>query len=113
MAHGIDVIVIGPGAVATSIWDKAEKVDISPYLNTEYSKALGSYSTYMTEGGRKGYPPEYIGKVVWKALTTSHPHTRYGYTVVPHPLVNWLMPRLLPRRRVDSVIAGNLGLKRR
>ena len=112
MPHGIDVIVIGPGAVATSIWDKAAKVDISLYQNTEYSKALGSYGMYMMEGGRKGYPPEYIGKVVWKALTTTHPHVRYGYAVVPHPLVNWAIPRLLPRRRIDSVIAGNLGLKR-
>ena len=29
MIYGIDVIAIGPGAVATPIWDKAEKVEMS------------------------------------------------------------------------------------
>jgi NAD(P)-dependent dehydrogenase (short-subunit alcohol dehydrogenase family) len=112
MAHGIDVIVIGPGAVATKIWDKADQVDISQYQDTEYSQAIKAYRTYMIEGGRKGYPPEYLGEVVRRALTAPHPPARYGYSVVPHPLVNWIIPRLLPKRRVTSVIASRLGLKR-
>ena len=112
MAHGIDVIVIGPGAVATPIWAKAEALDVSAYQHTEYTKALEAYRTYMTEGGRKGFSPEYIGEVVWRALTTSRPHARYGSAVVPRPLVNWIIPRLLPRRRVNATIARTLGLKR-
>ena len=112
MVHGIDVIVVGPGAVATSIWDKAEQVDISAYRNTEYSQAVEAYRTYMIEGGRKGYSPERLGEVVWRALTTPHPPVRYGYAVVPRPFFNWIIPRLLPKRRVSAIIANNLGLKR-
>jgi NAD(P)-dependent dehydrogenase (short-subunit alcohol dehydrogenase family) len=112
MAHGIDVIVIGPGAVATPIWDKAEQVDTSTYQNTEYTQAVETYRTYMIENGRKGYAPERLGEIVWRALTTPHPPVRYGYAVVPRPLVNWIIPRLLPKRRVNAVIANNLGLKR-
>jgi NAD(P)-dependent dehydrogenase (short-subunit alcohol dehydrogenase family) len=112
MVHGIDVIVVGPGAVATSIWDKAEQVDISAYRNTEYTQAVEAYRTYMIEGGRKGYSPERLGEIVWRALTTSHPPVRYGYTVVPRPFFNWIIPRLLPKRRVSAVIANHLGLKR-
>jgi NAD(P)-dependent dehydrogenase (short-subunit alcohol dehydrogenase family) len=112
MAHGIDVIVIGPGAVATKIWDKANQEDISPYKDTEYVQALEAYRTYMIDGGRKGYPPEYLGQVVRRALTTTHPRVRYGYAVVPHPLLNWIVPRFLPKRRVTSAIADRLGLKR-
>jgi hypothetical protein len=41
-----------------------------------------------------------------------HMKSRYGYSVVPHPLANWIVPRLLPKRRVSAVIANNLGLKR-
>jgi short-subunit dehydrogenase len=37
MLYGIDVIIIGPGSVATPIWDKAEKLDISLYSDTEYA----------------------------------------------------------------------------
>jgi short-subunit dehydrogenase len=40
LPFGIDVIVIGPGAVATPIWSKAEQVDVTPYLNTPYAAAL-------------------------------------------------------------------------
>ena len=39
MFHGIDVIIIGPGAIATPIWDKAENMDTSLYENTEYGEA--------------------------------------------------------------------------
>lgn len=112
MVHGIDVIVVGPGAVATSIWDKAEQVDISAYRNTEYTQAVEAYRTYMIEGGRKGYSPERLGEIVWRALTTPHPPVRYGYAVVPRPFLNWIIPRLLPKRRVNAMIANNLGLKR-
>ena len=112
MVHGIDVIVIGPGAVATAIWDKAEQVDISVYQNTEYGQAGEAFRRYMIEGGRKGYAPEYLGEIVWQALTTPHPPVRYGYAVVPRPLVNWIIPRLIPKRRVNVMIANNLGLKR-
>jgi NAD(P)-dependent dehydrogenase (short-subunit alcohol dehydrogenase family) len=111
MVHGIDVIVIGPGAVATAIWDKAEQIDISAYRDTEYAQAVDAYRKYMIEGGRKGYSPEHLGEIVWQALTTPHPLARYGYAVVPRPLFNWIIPRLLPKRRVGALIANNLGLK--
>jgi NAD(P)-dependent dehydrogenase (short-subunit alcohol dehydrogenase family) len=111
MIHGIDVIVIGPGAVATAIWDKAEQVDASPYQDTEYISALETLRHAMIEGGRKGYPPEHLGEIVWQVLTTPHPRVRYA--VVPRPLSNWIIPRLLPKRRVDVLVANNLGLKRK
>jgi len=113
MIHGIDVIVVGPGNVATALWDKAEQVDISLYESTEYDSALKIFRKYTLEEGRKGYPPEHIGKIVWQALTTPHPPVRYGYAVVPRPLFNWIIPRLLPKRRVDASLANSLGLKRK
>ncbi|SRR5258708_4015347 len=61
----------------------------------------------------EGYPPERLGEIVWRALTTPHPPVRYGYAAVPHPLRNWIIPRLLPKRRVDALIAKNLGWKRK
>ena len=113
LMHGIDVIVIGPGGVATAIWDKAEQVDISLYQHTEYASALEPFRQYMIKDGRKGYTPEHLGEIVWQALTTPHPPVRYGYAAVPRPLRNWIIPRLLPKRRVDVLIANNLGWKRK
>src|SRR5436305_4431115 len=98
MIFGIDVIVVAPGAVATPIWDKAEQIDISRYANTPYAAALDKVKGYMLELGRKGFPPERIGRAVWHALTARRPKVRY--TVTPDPLQN-LMVTTLPKRLVD------------
>lgn len=109
MLFGIDVIVVGPGAVATPIWDKAEQVDATQYANTPYVSALDKVRSYMIENGKKGFPPEKLGEVVHTALTTAKPKTRY--TVTPEPFQNFLMLNL-PKRIVDNMIAGRLGLKK-
>jgi NAD(P)-dependent dehydrogenase (short-subunit alcohol dehydrogenase family) len=106
MLLGIDVIVVAPGAVATPIWDKAEQIDVLRYANTPYAKALSAVRDYMLVNGRKGFPPERIGRAAWNALTTAHPRTRY--TVTPDPLQNFLA-NTLPKRMVDRMIARKLG----
>lgn len=110
MIFGIDVIVVAPGAVATPIWDKADAVDVSRYANTVYGPALDKVKNFMVEGGRKGLKPERIGATVWKALTFNHPRTHY--TVTPDPFQNWMV-RTLPKRTVDNIIAGRIGLKKK
>jgi hypothetical protein len=105
---GIDVIVIGPGAVATPIWDKAEQADISFFAGTEYEKAFRKFGTYFIREGRKGYPPEKIGETVLKALTREKPKVRYS--VVPHAFTHSFVARLLPKRLVDRSFVKNLGL---
>ena len=109
MLYGIDVIIVGPGAVATPIWDKAEKEDISIYKHTEYASPAVEFQKYMVEIGRKGYPPEKVGEVVLHALTTSKPRVRYA--VVPNALSSWFIPMLLPKRLVDAIIARRLGFR--
>ena len=105
---GIDVIVIGPGAVATPIWDKAEQADVSIFARTEYEEAFRKFGTYFIREGRKGYPPEKIGEIVLKALTEKKPKVRYS--VVPHAFTQSFVARLLPKRLVDRSFAKNLGL---
>jgi NAD(P)-dependent dehydrogenase (short-subunit alcohol dehydrogenase family) len=109
LLYGIDVVVIGPGAVATKIWDKAEEVDVSRYMNSAYAPILDQFKNFMISSGRKGLAREKLGRAVWKALSTSNPKVRYA--VVPGRLMNWTIPQLLPHRTVDRLIAGRLGLK--
>jgi short-subunit dehydrogenase len=104
---GIDVIVVAPGAVATPIWDKAEQVDVSRYANTPYASGLNAVREYMLTSGRKGLKPEKLGQAVWNALTTRKPKTRY--IVTPDPFQNYLLNHL-PKRMVDRMIGGRLGL---
>ncbi len=110
MLYGIDVIIVGPGSVATPIWDKAEQEDMSIYANTDYIEAAQRVQKYMIEGGRKGYPPEKVGEVVLHALTTPRPRVRYA--VIPGSSLSRIVQMILPKRMVDKIIARNLGFKR-
>jgi NAD(P)-dependent dehydrogenase (short-subunit alcohol dehydrogenase family) len=108
MIFGVDVIVIGPGTIATPIWEKADAVDFEQFAATAYAPALARLKGYMLANGRKGLPPERIGQVVTTALTAARPKTRYAVT--PNPLQD-LLTLTLPKRVVDGVIARRLGLK--
>jgi len=110
MLYGIDVIIVGPGSIATPIWDKAEEADISLYANTDYAESAQRLQKYMIEDGRKGYPPEKVGEVVWQVLTTPKPRVRYS--VVPGSSIRRVIQMLLPKRVVDNIIARNLGFKK-
>ena len=111
MLYGIDVIIVGPGSVATPIWDKAENLDISIYGDTEYAEAIRRIYKYMIEDGRNGYPPEKVGEVVLHALSTPKPRVRYA--VVPGNPIRQFIQRLLPRRVIDRIIAQNLGFQQK
>ena len=108
LLYGIDVIVIGPGAVVTPIWDKAESADITAYQDTDYAPIIGRFRDYFISEGRKGFPREKIGEAVHVALTTARPKVRYA--VVRQPLVNWALPMLLPKRLLDKMIGRQFGL---
>ena len=107
MVYGIDVIIVGPGSVATPIWDKAEQADIAPYIDTDYAEALDRMRKIMLQSGRNGYPPEKVGEVVWRALTIPKPRIRYP--VISLRSFRRIIQMILPKRMVDQIIARNLG----
>ena len=107
MMFGIDVIVIGPGAVATPIWAKADQLDVSAYARTPYAGALDRIKAYMVSNGGKGLKPEALGELIAKALTVANPKVRYAIT--PDPFQNFLTG-VLPKRTLDKVIGKRLGL---
>jgi len=107
LLFGIDVIIIGPGAVVTAIWDKAETADTRYLIGTPYEASAARFSDYFVKDGRKGLKSERLGQVILKALTTAKPKTRYA--VVKNVLTGWTIPRLLPKRTVDRVFGKQLG----
>ena len=108
---GIDVIIIGPGAIVTPIWQKSEAGIAERFRQTPYSEALDKFERYSLKEGASGYPPEIIGNAVWRALTVSRPKIRYA--IVPNRLTNWIIPRLMPMRILDKLISRFMGIKRR
>ena len=107
MLYGIDVIIIGPGSVATPIWDKAEQADLSMYDDTDYGDAGQRVRKYMIKDGKNGYPPEKVGEVVLQALTIPNPRVRYS--VIPGSSFRRVIQMFLPKRVIDRIIARNLG----
>ena len=111
MIYGIDVVIVGPGAVKTPIWDKAEAMDVSAYARTDYGPSMEKLSAFMARGAREGLPVERVGELVHRVLTMRRPKVRYA--LAPDLLFDWIVPRLLPRRWVDRLFAQRLGLVRR
>lgn len=111
MIYGIDVVIVGPGAVKTPIWDKAEAMDVSAYARTDYGPSMEKLSAFMARGAREGLPVERVGELVHRVLTMRRPKVRYA--LAPDLLFDWIVPRLLPRRWVDRLFAQRLGLARR
>ncbi len=110
LLHGIDVIVVAPGAVVTPIWDKAEATGIEQFRQTEYATALERFGQIFLTGGRQGFPPERVGEVIHLALTVARPKARYA--VVPHKFRGWILPKIVPARMVDRYVGKLLGLTR-
>ena len=111
MLFGIDVIIIGPGAVVTPLWQKSETGVTERFRETPYAEALAKFESYAAKEGASGYSPDVIGNVVWQALTREHPKVRYA--VVPNRLTNWIIPQLIPMRILDKLVAQFMGIKRK
>lgn len=110
MPYGIDAIAIGPGAVKTPIWDKAETANQDrPYKGSVWDDSIEQFADVMLQGGRDGLPPETIAEVIFEALTAEKPKARYA--PVPDKLTNWTIPTLLPKRIVDKAMAKRYGLE--
>jgi NAD(P)-dependent dehydrogenase (short-subunit alcohol dehydrogenase family) len=107
MLFGIDLIMIEPGFVNTTMYDKGEKEDLSEFKPTEYWNAVQNFQKFIVAEGRKGFSPERLGEAVHLALSTAKPKARYA--VIKQRFKNWTLPKLLPARMLDSVVAKQLG----
>jgi NAD(P)-dependent dehydrogenase (short-subunit alcohol dehydrogenase family) len=109
MLFGIDVVIIEPGTVNTAMYDKGEKEDLSEFKPTAYWEAVQKFQKFIvTEARTNGLSPERLGEAVHVALSSAKPKVRYA--VIPQRFKNWILPRLLPARMVDTRLAKMLGL---
>ncbi len=111
MLYGIEVSVIEPSAVKTAIWDKAERQDLSRYQQTDYRGLLEKFQQKVIARGRASASSEAVAHVIYEVLESKKPHTRYA--LPDHFLTGWLLPRLLPDRAFDRLIASQIGLTHR
>lgn len=111
MLYGIDVIVVGPGAIATPIWDKAEQEDLKRFNNTKYAPMLARVADYMLNQGKQGLPASDVGTLIWHCLSDPKPKTRYR--ILRNEFMDVTLPRMMNPRTVDRIIADRLGFPKR
>lgn len=104
---GIDVVVVAPGMVRTPIWGKASQA-LERYATSPQRAPLGKLIEVMSTQAQKADTPERIAAEVLRVLTMRKPPARHA--VVVSRFVNEHLPRLLPARRVDRLLAKQLGL---
>ena len=105
--HGVDVVIVGPGAVKTPIWAKADEMNVAPYEGTEYYDLMVAMRDVMQDYGESGLPAEEIGDLVVKIVTGKTRKTRHA--VLKQKLAMWWLPNILPKRMVDKFIAKRFG----
>jgi NAD(P)-dependent dehydrogenase (short-subunit alcohol dehydrogenase family) len=113
LVYGIDVIVIEPGSIKTPIWEKAAEEDTGRFADTDYAdyaEIVKRMQETFVNQGRRGMPVEVVTKTIREVLEAERPKTRYA---LPRKwLTGWLIPRLLPDRWLDRIMAGRLGIYR-
>lgn len=111
LPFGVDVILIEPGSVATPIWDKAEQEDYSHYAATAYGPMLKGFGAMAVQRGRRGMPVERVARTIATAL--EHPRPRTRYPLINHRVTGWWLPRFLPARWLDRIVARALGVNQK
>lgn len=107
MLYGIDVVVIGPGVVKTPIWDKAEEVDLGKFEGTDYQKSGAKFKKFMLKISKEGYEQDKFGEMMADIIEDKKPKARYP--LVYGKFKNWILPRMIPTRKLAAVIGKTLG----
>ncbi len=106
--HGVRVVVVEPGAIATPIWERGRAAgdrrwaDVEPAVERRYARMVESVRGLADRAAREGLPPEAVAEVVGTAVTTARPRTRY--LVGRDAVVQAWLGRLLPDRAMDALV---------
>jgi NAD(P)-dependent dehydrogenase (short-subunit alcohol dehydrogenase family) len=106
--HGVKVVSIEPGAIATPIWDKGlEDAQrrlgaMPPEVPRRYAALIEGVRASAARMGREGLPPEAVADVVGRAVTARRPRARY--VVGRDARVEAVLARLLPDRAFDALV---------
>ena len=107
--HGVHVVSVEPGSVATPVWDKS-RAEAERMLAGMPAAARGRYDGLIAgmvhlgeRRAREGLPAATVAEVVEQALTARRPRTRY--VIGRQAQAQAMLSRLLPDRAFDALIA--------
>jgi NAD(P)-dependent dehydrogenase (short-subunit alcohol dehydrogenase family) len=106
--YGVPVVLLEPSAVATPIWDKAKKQDIS-FVEEKYLKSLNRFRDSFIEDGNRGMETGAAAERIAEILTVEKPKARY--IIAKQPIRSKLLC-LLPAFILDRAIVKMLGMNK-
>lgn len=115
--HGIEVVVIQPGAIKTEIWDTAAgksaciREKLSAEAIEEYGRLIGQVGKAAANAGAHGDEVEVCADVVRKAIEAKKPRTRY--IVGRDAKIGMFLRRILSDRMMDRIVGKGLDLEDR
>ena len=111
LLYGIDIIVVGPGAVKSDIWGKFAQEDLDQWKHTDFYEACQIFFDASKKTGLTGFELFPFGQKLVRIFEKSRPRTRYA--LVPQKLTRWTFPRLLPDRMVDRFVGKMFKLRQK
>jgi NAD(P)-dependent dehydrogenase (short-subunit alcohol dehydrogenase family) len=110
--HGVEVVAVEPGPIATPIWGKGlaaadgHLAAMSEEQHRRYGRLIAAVRREAERNGVKGLHPAAVAATVEGALTASRPRTRY--VVGREARVQAVLARLLPDRAMDALVGRAL-----
>ena len=105
---GIDVIVIGPGAIRTAIWNKG-KDEMASFESTPYGPAMTIFRDKLVKKSLKSaLDSDWLAEKIVSILESNKPKTRY--TFMARKFTNYILPQILPPRMLDRILKKKLGM---
>ena len=105
LLYDVKVVIIQPGRIKTSIWDKGEKL-LLKFKGSMFEKEAYVIGKYAIEKAKSdSLDPLQVAKVIFTTLTIKNPKNRY--MIVPDMFRNELL-KVLPSKRIDKIIKKEL-----
>jgi NAD(P)-dependent dehydrogenase (short-subunit alcohol dehydrogenase family) len=102
---GVDVVVVQLGTTRTSLWKRAEEIDATPYLGSDYEAALLEVRRKAVKKGTRGQSPSQVAHAMLDVLTAERPPTRVRVQRKLSARLRYALLPLVPDRVVDRMVA--------
>ena len=108
---GIKVILVGPTAIKTSIWEKEGAELPDEIRDGLFGKQATNFIKLFSRSGRNGLLAHQFADKVVTIFEKRNPNVRY--TISAHKFSDWIIPRYFPTRMIDKSIAKVLNWKKK
>ena len=102
---GVDVVVVQLGATRTPLWERAKEADPTPFLGSDYQRALERVQKKAIKKGNRGQPPAQVARAILRVLTAERPPTRVRVQPKRSARLRYSLLPLIPDRVVDRKVA--------